>query len=53
MHLTKDKYKSWQKFQDEEKKKTKISKFVFGKNLKKLDSYPRIIENNPIYTSMQ
>ncbi|VVA44461.1 Set domain-containing protein [Candidatus Roizmanbacteria bacterium] len=53
MHLSKNKYKRWQKFQDEEKKKTKITKFVFGKNLQKLTSYPRIIQNNPIYQSMQ
>jgi len=52
MHLSKDKYKSWQKFQDEEKKKTKTSKFIFGKNLPKLKSYPRIIQNNLIYTSI-
>ena len=35
MHLSKDKYKRWQKFQNEEKKKTKIEKFTFGKNLPK------------------
>lgn len=43
MHLSKDKYKRWQKFQDEEKKKTRITKFVFGKNLEKLKSYPKTI----------
>ena len=53
IHLSKDKYKRWQKFQDEEKKKTKTNKFVFGKSLQKLTSYPRIIQNNLIYTSMQ
>lgn len=52
MHLSKDKYKRWQKFQDEEKKKTKIIKFVFGKNLSKFVSYPKTISNDPIYQSM-
>ena len=49
MHLSKDKYKLWQKIQDEEKRKTKIAKFAFGKNLKKLTSYPKIISNNQIH----
>ncbi len=49
MHLSKDKYERWQKFQNEEKKKTKKAKAVFGKNLPKLTSYPKIIPNNPIY----
>lgn len=49
MHLSKDKYERWQKFQNEEKKKTKTEKFVFGKNLPKLTFYPKIIPNNPIY----
>ena len=49
MHLTKEKFKKWQKFQDKEKKKTKIAKFVFGKNLLKLKLYPKIIPNNSIY----
>ncbi|MEK7597976.1 MAG: SET domain-containing protein-lysine N-methyltransferase [Patescibacteria group bacterium] len=53
MHLSKEKYERWQKFQNKEKKKTKTAKFVFGKNLQKLTSYPRIIQNNPIYQSMQ
>ena len=47
MHLSKDKYKRWQKFQNEEKKKTKIEKFTFGKNLPKLKSYPKIIYPPP------
>ena len=49
MHLSKDKYERWQKFQNEEKKKTKTAKVVFGKNLPKLASYPKKIPNNPIY----
>ena len=50
MHLSRDKYEKWQKFQNEEKKKTRKPKVVFGKNLPKLTSYPKIIPNNPIYT---
>lgn len=52
MHLQKDKYESWQKFQDEEKEKTKTAKFTFGRNLLKLTSYPRKIPNNPIYAKI-
>lgn len=50
MHLSKDKYEKWQKFQNLEKKKTKRPKVVFGKNLPKLTFYPKIIPNNPIYS---
>jgi hypothetical protein len=46
MHLPKDKYKRWQKFQDTEKRKTKITKFVFGKNLEKLHFYPKMVPKN-------
>lgn len=49
MHLTKDKYEKWQKFQNKQKAKTKPAKFVFGRNLLKLASYPKAIPNNPIY----
>lgn len=49
MHLPKDKYEKWQKFQNNQKRKTKKINFVFGKNLPKLSSYPKIIPNNPIY----
>lgn len=49
MHLTKEKFKKWQKFQDKNKKETKIAMFVFGKNLSKLNSYPKITSKNPIY----
>lgn len=52
MHLTKDKYKQWQKFQNEQKEKTKTPKVVFGKNLPKLTSYPKIDPNNPIYAQI-
>lgn len=52
MHLSKDKYKIWQKFQNEERKKTKSVKVVFGKNLPKLTSYPNTIPIDPIYAIM-
>ncbi len=52
MHLSEDKYQTWQKFQNEEKKKTKKVKAVFGKNLPKLTSYPKTIPNNPIYKKL-
>jgi hypothetical protein len=48
-HLSKAKYQKWQKFQNTQKKKTKISKAVFGKNLPKLPSYPKTIPQDPIY----
>lgn len=49
MHLTKEKFKKWQNFQNKEKKKAKTIKFVFGDNLPKLKSYPKITPNCPIY----
>lgn len=52
MHLSKDKYRKWQKFQNSQKKKTKAAKVVFGKNLPKLASYPKSIPNNPIYAAI-
>lgn len=53
MHLSEDKYKIWQKFQNKEKKNTKISKVVFGKNLPKFKSYPKIFPGDPIYTAIK
>ena len=50
MHLSRDKYKIWRKYQEAQKKKTKKPKIVFGKNLPKLTSYPKSILNNPIYS---
>lgn len=52
MHLSVNKYKKWQKFQNKEKQKTKMAEFSFGKNLQKLTSYPKTIPYNPIYTMM-
>jgi len=52
MHVSKKRYELWQKFQTEEKKKTKIARFVYDKNLPELSFYPKIKFNNPIYTKM-
>ena len=52
MHMSRDKYDKWQIFQNNKKKKTIKIKAVFGKNLPKLTSYPKIIPNNPIYAQI-
>ncbi len=52
MHLPEDKYKKWQKFQNNQKKKTKTAKIIYGKNLPRLDTYPVTIPNNPIYSQI-
>lgn len=52
MHLSKNKYKRWQKFQNEERKKTKKVKVVFGKDLPRLTLYPKSIPIDPIYEMM-
>ena len=52
MHLSKDKYKKWQKFQESQKNETKKIKVVFGKTLPKLKSYPKTIPLNPIYSQI-
>ena len=49
MHLSKDKYIKWQEFQNSGKGHTRRSKIVFGKNLPKLTSYPKLIPDDPIY----
>lgn len=49
MHLAQDKYEKWQKFQSDQKKKTRTPKPVIGRNLPKLTTYPTIDPNNPIY----
>lgn len=41
MHTSQAKYEKWQTFQNSQKK-TKTQKAVFGKNLSKLTSYPKI-----------
>ena len=48
MHLSEDKFTRWQKFQKEERKKTKMAKFVYGKTLPKLEFYPKKVPVSPI-----
>ncbi len=50
MHLSEEKYKKWEKFHDDEAKKTERERVKFGQELKKLDVYPESIPDNPIYT---
>lgn len=52
MHLSKDKYAIWQQFQNTQKKKTRTAKFIFGKKLKQLPSYPKTIPHHPIYAAI-
>ena len=52
MHLSKDKYEIWQKFQNEKRRKTKKVKIIFGENLPKLAVYPQKIPINPIYATI-
>lgn len=52
MHLSEEKYQIWQNFQNKENKKTRKVKVVFGKNLPRLAYYPKIIPNNPIYSTI-
>lgn len=52
MHMIPDTYEIWQKFQDGEKKKTRNAKIVYGKDLPRLKSYPKIDTENPIYKRM-
>lgn len=49
MHLTESKYKIWQKSQEIQNKKTKRAAFIYGKNLPRLRSYPKILVSDPIY----
>lgn len=51
MHLSENKYKKWQEFQNSQKKKTKKPKVTFNKNLPRLASYPKTIPHNPIIAS--
>ena len=53
MHLTESKYALWQKFQEEQSKKTKRASFKYGKNLPRLRSYPKIVDSDPIYKAIQ
>lgn len=48
MHLSENKYKKWQEFQNNQKKKNTEPNIIFNENLPKLTSYPKIIPDNPI-----
>lgn len=52
MHMIPDKYAIWQKFQEDEKKKTRNVKIVYGKDLPRLKSYPKIDSESSIYKRM-
>ena len=52
MHSTKVKYEKWQKFQNNQKRETKIPKAVFGKILPKLSSYPEIVPQSDLYRNL-
>lgn len=43
MHLSRNKYKKWQEFQNKRKKNSLKTKPVFGKNLPKFTFYPKTI----------
>ncbi|HLL61204.1 MAG TPA: SET domain-containing protein-lysine N-methyltransferase [Candidatus Nitrosocosmicus sp.] len=51
-HISKEKYERWERFQKEERSKTKMSKYDFNKNLPKLSSYPKRIPIHPIYKAI-
>lgn len=46
MHLSKEKYEEWQEFQEKAKKKAGVVRFTFGKNLPRLNSYPKRINRD-------
>ena len=52
MHLSKDRYLRWQRFQNNQKKNTRRAKVIFGKNLPKLISYPEKIPVDLIYEAL-
>lgn len=49
MHLSKEYFDKWRKFSDLQEKKTKRVPIRYGKELPKLDSYPKSIPDHPIY----
>ncbi len=50
MHLSEKRYEKWEKFHDEESKRTKPEKVTIGQDLSMLSSYPKEIQDDPIYT---
>lgn len=51
MHPSKANYKKWRRFQNNQKK-TKPQPVVFGKNLPKLNNYPKTIPIDPIFAKI-
>ncbi len=49
MHLTKEKYATWNEFHNKEMKKTKPERIRYGKELQPLASYPKAPKDHPIY----
>jgi len=52
MHLPKEKYELWQNFQDEQNKKTRNVKIIFGEELPRLKFYPEMNPKRLIYKKM-
>lgn len=49
MHLPNDTFDRWQAFADEESQRTKRKRIVYHKPLKRLQAYPSVIPDHPIY----
>ena len=49
MHQSLEKYKKWRTHQEAKAKKDKRERICYGKELRLLTSYPKIIIDNPIY----
>ena len=50
MHLSGRRYEEWVTVHDRQEKETKRERITYGKNLPPLQSYPKSISDNPIYT---
>lgn len=50
MHLTQKQFDVWNTFHEKESKKTKRARIRYGKLLVKLNDYPKMIEDNSVYT---
>jgi hypothetical protein len=50
MHLSEVRFKKWNAFNEREGKKTKKKRVRYGYELPRLSVYPKVIEDDPIYT---
>lgn len=50
MHLSEKRYEAWNIFREKEETRTKKVRVTYGKMLAMLSSYPKHIQDNPIYT---